>query len=284
MGAYDRDCAMADAGRRSGRDWRAFLPTRGALGLIILHVLGFVLLIAVRPGVGPGRASQFQLEGNTSHPAAIVLHPIATHSPVVLALVLVAIWGLGGPIESRLGTGRLLSLYVCGNVLAGGVYFGFAQMSPDLAGSALAMPAGALAAWVLAAWRRLSDETLSVFGRVITVARAAAVGAAIVAGLVFFFGGPAATGWLIAAAAGSLAWPALNAACGHAAVVPASQRAKLPSPASPQSRGERLSPEIDDPAIVDILAKVSREGLDALTPAERDRLEAARRGKLRQSR
>jgi hypothetical protein len=125
----------------------------------------------------------------------------------------------------------------------------------------------------MAAWRNLSDEMVSVLGRLITVAKATAIGTAIVAGLVFFFGREAATGWLIAAAAGSLAWPLTSVRVGRAGVAGQQRR-----------HDDTPTPTVDDRAIDDILAKISRQGLDALTPAERKRLEAARRSKLRRPR
>jgi hypothetical protein len=146
------------------------------------------------------------------------------------------------------------------------------------------MPAGALAAWVLAAWRNLSDEMVSVFGRLTTVAKTVAIGAAIIAGLIFFQQGPAATGWLIAAAAGSLASPLVES-------IRRPQRRTTGVPwvprdgVGPAGRAHGAAePGVDDRALDELLAKISRDGLDSLTPAERERLDAARRSKLRNPR
>ncbi|MFQ5806718.1 MAG: rhomboid family intramembrane serine protease [Phycisphaerae bacterium] len=284
MGVYDRDYTKTGAGRGAGIAWGAHLPPRGALALIVLHGLGFLTVLMMRHDAGGAAATMFVLRGAASHPAAIVLHPIGSESILTLAFVAYAIWTLGGRIESRWGTTRLLSLYVLGTIISGGVYFGFAQRAPDLAGYALVMPTGALAAWALAAWRNLSDEMVSVFGRLVTVAKATAIGAAIVAGLVFFRGGPAATAWLIAAAAGSLAWPVVNVFRGNVRASSAARQLRRARAARPPTRCDAAQPVAEDPAIDDLLAKISREGLDALTPAERERLEAARQAKLRQSR
>lgn len=277
MGVWDRDYSKADHGGAGGSRWHEFLPPRGALALIGLHVLGFLVVTVVRHDSGPAAATMFALTGSASHPAAIVLHPLGVRSLWTLALIVYVIWVLGGRIEARCGTGRLLALYALGTAISGPVYFGFAQMSPDLARYPLAAPAGALAAWVLLAWRELSDEFVSIFGWLTTFAKAAALGAGVVAALVFFKQAEGATGWLIAAAAGTLAAPIVNGLRGRAGVARARREARPPRRAAAGSVPE-------DPPIDDILTKISREGLDALTPAERERLEAARRAKLRGSR
>lgn len=285
MGIYDRDYSRTQPGREGGGfAWRFSRPPRGALALIVLHVVGFFAVLVMRHDAGQESAIMFVLRGAASHPAAILLHPIGSGSVLTLVFVVYVIWVLGGRLETRFGTGRLLGLYVLGTVIAGAVYFGFAQVAPDLARYPLEMPAGALAAWTLGVWRNFSDQMVSVFGRLVTVARATAIGAAIVAGLVFFRGGPGATGWLLAAAAGSLAWPTLNVVQGGAAVLRRPRRLRRTPAARSRPRRDEVQRAADDDAVDDILAKVSREGLDALTPAERERLEAARQAKLRRSR
>jgi membrane associated rhomboid family serine protease len=278
MGIYDREYTKSRPDRDGGVAWGSRLPPRGALALIGLHALAFLLVFAARLDRSAPIGSVLVLRGSTSHPAAILLHPFGVGSIWSLIFVGYAIWTLGGRIESRFGTGRLLTLYVLGTILAGGVYFGFAQIAPDLARYPLALPVGAFAAWALAAWRNLSDEMVSIFGRLVTVSKATGIAALVVAGWVFFRGGPAATGWLLAAAAGSLAWPVTNLSRGRTF-------ANRPFERSPtwRSREERRS-EPEETDIDDILAKITREGLDALTPEERDRLEAARRAKQRRSR
>jgi hypothetical protein len=121
----------------------------------------------------------------------------------------------------------------------------------------------------------------SVFGKLTTTAKAVALGAAVIAALVFFFGGPGATGWLIAAAAGSLAWPAVSLLAG---VTPRARGPRTPRTLGEPRRSDEPEPSAADAVLDEILAKISREGLDALTPAERERLEAARRAKLRRPR
>jgi membrane associated rhomboid family serine protease len=285
MGIWDRDYSKTPTGHKAGRlAWRLRRPSGGALALLALHVLGFFMILIMRHGGGQRATVLFVLEGPASHPAAIVLHPFGSGSILTLVFVAYVIWTLGGRVESRFGTARLLLLYVLGTIIAGTVYFGFAQTAPDLARFGLATPAGALAAWALAAGQNLSDEMVSVFGRLITVARATAIGAAILGGLVFFVGGPAATGWLIAAAAGSLAWPVVNVLGGTVGAASEPRRLRRARSVQPGFSREDTPSAADEPAVDDILAKISREGLDALTPAERERLEAARKAKPRRSR
>ena len=281
MGIWDREYTKASYGGGSGAAWRSYLPPRAALLLIGLHLGGFFAVYMLRHDVGDHAVLPFMLRSDALHPAAILLHPFGNRSLLTLVFVIYVIWTLGGRITTRFGGGRLWLLYVLGTLISGVIYLGFAQLAPDLAGYELAMPAGALAAWVLAAWRNLSDETVSVFGRLTTVAKATAIGAAIVAGLVFFQQGPAATGWLIAAAAGGLASP----------IVESIRRPRRPTTGVPwvsrdgaESSGRARTGakrSADDRGLDELLAKISQEGMDSLTPAEREQLEAARRSKLR---
>lgn len=285
MGVWDRDYSKTyGSGAGGGRDWGSRLPSRGALILIVLHLVGFVMVHIVRHDAGEQAIVLFVLRGDALHPAAVLLHPFGNLSLLTLVFVVYAIWTLGGRIEARFGIGWLLGTYVVGTLIAGIVFLGFAQLSATHTGYALDMPAGALAAWVLGAWRGLSAEMVSVFGKLMTTAKVVALGAAIVAALVFFSGGPGATGWLIAAAAGSLACPVVN-------LVRGIRGRRIPADAPRRSEAGRPEPPSDEPqpspedaAIDDLLAKISREGMDALTPDERERLEAARRAKLRRSR
>lgn len=176
----------------------------GTLLLILLHGVTFGLIRTV----GREQAALFRLQGNVSHPAAIVLHPLGTRHPIVLAALLAGLWLLGKRLESRLATSRLLCLYAGGNALAGAAYFGFAQLAPDLAGLGLAVPAGGFAAWTVAARELLSDRAVSLLGRSFTAGRLALTVGMLIVAVVFFFGEQAATGWLLAAGCGAVAWPA----------------------------------------------------------------------------
>jgi membrane associated rhomboid family serine protease len=188
MGVWDRDYSKASPDQRAGgMDWRSYLPQRSVLVLIALHVLGFLVVHMIRHDAGQQAILPFVLRNDALHPAAILLHPLGNLSLLRLLFVVYVFWTLGGRIAVRFGAARLWSLYVVGTLISGVVYFGFAQLASGLAGYPLVIPAGALAAWALAAWRNLSDEMVSIFGRLVTVGKATAIGVAIVAGLVFFF-------------------------------------------------------------------------------------------------
>lgn len=285
MGVWDRDYVKRETQGEGRPGWRSYVPPGATLALLGLHVLGFLFVLMMRHDVGPHATVVFVLHGSAAHPAAILLHPIGATSVLTIAFIVFATWSLGSCIEHRFGAGPLLALYVLGNLFAGTVYFGFAQMAPaELTEFPLAVPIGALAAWTLAAWRSLRSETVTIFGRVATVSKASAAGAAVVCGLVFCVQGQAATGWLLAAAAGSLAWVLLSAIGGGVGAASGSRRRQRAESAWGASPRRSASSGTDENGVDDILAKVGREGLDALTPAERDRLEAARQAKLQKPR
>lgn len=285
MGVWDRDYSKTDCGREvGGIDWRSRLPPRGTLILIGLHLVGFLIVRAAWHDGGEAAQILARLRNDTLHPGAVLLHPFGNVSFWMLALVVYAIWALGGRIESRLGAGRLLGMYALGTLLAGVVFLGFAQLSSEHSAYALDTPAGALAAWALAAWRTMRDEMVSVFGKLMTTAKLVGLGAAIVVGLIYLVEGPGATGWLIAAAAGSLAWPATNLARQSGGVRAGSFGGRRREAASGGAASDNVEADAADAVLDEILAKISREGIDALTPAEHHRLEAARRAKLRRGR
>jgi membrane associated rhomboid family serine protease len=285
MGVWDRDYSKSGYERRvGGIGWRAHLPPRGALLLVVLHVLAFFVLRVLQHDRGDAAVLMFRLRNDALHPAGILLHPFGNLSLWTLLLVVYAIWKLGGHLEARFGTARLWGTYLAGTLIAGVVFVGFAQLSGAHASHALVLPVGALAAWVLGAWQRLGDEMVSIFGKLTTTAKATALGAAIVAGLVFLFNGPGATGWLIAAAAGSLGWPIVSLAGRLGRAMTTGRPARRGRAVNPAPRTESPESVAADAVLDELLDKISREGLEALDPAERARLEAARRAKLRRNR
>ena len=281
MGWRDREYAQTWEGE-SGRVVRGVhLPPRGTLALVVLHVLAFLIVWGLPSDEGLDVSALLAVSGPAPHPLAILAHPVATTRLGTLALVVFAGWTLGARLESRFGTARLLALYVCGNLLAGAVCFAVARWQPDLAAAALSFPAGALVAWCLAAWRGLADEFFSLFGRLLTVAKTAALAAVIAAGVVLLLNGRGASALLAGAAIGGVAEPLVE---GLAAL--RRRRARRRSPTPTEHRPTRpatrpAQPPPDEPDIDDILAKISRQGLDSLTQAERDRLETASRAKQR---
>ena len=248
---------------------------------MILHGAAFALMLMLERGGGADVVRLLVLKGAESHPLGILLHPFATTGLLSILFVVLALWSLGAQLEPRLNAPRLVGLYVLGNLTAGAVYFGAARLAPGLSSAPLDSPIGALAALCLAACRQLRNEPVQVFGRVTNAAVVYAICAAIVAGLALVASGIGGLAWLAAALAGCASALIVE----HLPVFHLTRRLRpqrtvrpsLPRPAAPSKRHEA---EID---IDDILAKISREGLAALTDAERARLEAARQAKLRGS-
>jgi membrane associated rhomboid family serine protease len=252
-------------------------PPNGTLALMVVHGLAYLLVLALGRGGGADIAGLTALPGSA---AGILLHPLSTERIFRVVFVVLALWSLGGRIETRLGARRLMLLYVAGNLLAGVVYWVLARNAPALATAPLDYAAGALAALCLTAWWHLRDDSVQVLRWVTSMARVYAICAAIVVGLAFLEASAGATAWLVAALAGGGSawviehWPAR--------VRRARPRRAVRGPAIPPLPTMPGPP--DEPDIDDILAKISREGIGSLTDAERERLENARRAKLRHSR
>jgi len=253
-------------------------PPNGTLALMIIHGAAFVLMLMLRHGNGEAIVAMCALSGETAHPLGILLHPLATADVLRAAFVVLALWSLAGRLEPRMGLLRLVVLYVAGNLMAGGVYFGVALGLPTLATAPLDYPVGALAALCLTAWRQLRHDLVQVLGRVMSIATIYAICAGIVVVLAFAGAREGALAWLLAAAAGAGSAP-LAARWSSGPRRPRRVR-QVVRPSIPPAI---IQPPPDEPDVDDILAKISREGIGALTDAERDRLERARRAKLRRS-
>ena len=102
------------------------------------------------------------------------------------------------------------------------------------------------------------------------------IGVAIAVGLMLALRGLGAAGWLTALVAGGFGAPLV-------ARISAMEfeRRRVVRPSIPR---DPAPPIEHDPNVDAILAKISASGLDSLSQAERDQLEAARRAKLRDSR
>lgn len=253
-------------------------PPNGTLALMIIHGAAFVLMLMLRHGNGEAIVAMCALSGETAHPLGILLHPLATADVLRAAFVVLALWSLAGRLEPRMGLLRLVVLYVAGNLVAGGVYFAVARGLPTLATAPLDYPVGALAALCLTAWRQLRHDLVQLLGRVMSVATIYAICAGIVVVLAFADAREGALAWLLAAAAGAGSAP-LAARWSSGPRRPRRVR-QVVRPSIPPAI---IQPPLDEPDVDDILAKISREGIGALTDAERDRLERARRAKLRRS-
>lgn len=249
------------------------LPPRGSLVLIGLHVVSFLTLRMTQADEGRALA----LAGGEGTAWGVLLHPLATESVLTLLFVVFVIWALGGRLESRDGPGRMLVMYVGGNALAGAVFFFAARWQRELATLALDFPAGAFAAWCLTAWRSMRSDFISVFGRMTTVAKLVAIMAGVSIALRLLGNGLGAVVWLAAIVAGSTAASMTEGGWALRRRSPPSR----PANRRPAQRSRQAEPAPPEPDIDEILARISREGMDALSQEDLDRLEAARRAKLR---
>ena len=280
MGWRERDYSR-EIWAESATGGRTFRwPPRGAAVLIGLHVAAFVLLSVIASEGGEHIANLLPLSESTAHPLAIFLHPLAAREVFSLILTILVIWLLAAPIERRDGAGRMVSLYVAGNLLAGLVFFAMARFWPILAGMELDYPAGAFAAWCIAAYRGMASEMVPIFGQLRRVSRVVGICLAVVIGLMLAFHGLGAIGWLGALLAGACAEPLLQRLI---LLLKPGERPPRRSRVSPSIPRARSSKQPEEPDIDSILAKISVQGIDSLTQEERNRLEAARQAKLRKS-
>lgn len=257
-------------------------PPPGVGGLMVLHAVGFVLMQVLQSDAGEQVAQWAVLSGQQLRALAIVLHPFAGTGRLIndllsLAFVLFVLYGLGSMIERRYGTRRLVVAYVVCNLAAGLAFYLVARVSPMLAIAPLVTPIGVMAGWVWTAWRRFQDEMVSVLGKVTSVGKVVAIVAGVLIALHLVQFGPAAGGWLVAVVVGGLA-------VGLADRLAEISLARADRVAAAAPRRSRPAHVVEDTEVDRILAKISREGMDALTRAERRRLERARREKLRSGR
>lgn len=265
-----------DSGRDARPSPRNLLLTPVTLALLIVHATGFLVVQMMLFDVGRDAAAFFPLVGAASHPAAIVLHPVSTQSVLSLAFVLLIVWSAGKTLETALGGVRLLRAYLAGNLIAGGVYFGLARLLPASAQAPLMEPIGALAAWGALAVHHFGREVTPIFGRSIPVRRLIAICCGVVALLMLARYGTGSIAWLVAACAGG-ALPLAFETVRFARPWRGTRRRAEPRTAR-ESRSAPSEADIDE-----ILAKISREGLDSLTESERARLEEARQLRLRRA-
>jgi membrane associated rhomboid family serine protease len=276
---YADESAYDDGYGRSALGMRR--PPAATLTLMIVHGAALVLMLMLHNGDGRTIPALLTLQADGVQPLGIVLHPIATVRAFSGIFVVLALWSLGGRMEPLLGQAKYVTLYVLANLAAGVVFFGLALLAPRLALAPLDYPVGALAALCFVGWRRFQQEPANVLGWTTTVGRVYAICGAVVAGLVVMRTGLGAVAWIAAAAAG--VGVATWIASGGGIVWPARQRPRrVVRPSIPRTMPPRTSAP-DDPDVDDILAKISRSGIESLTDDERRRLEAARRAKMRDS-
>ena len=276
MGWQDRNYGDETYGATSAGLGGVRRPPSGTLGLMILHGVGLAVNAAVAGSVDGGSIPP--LVGGGLNPIGVVTHPLATGSLFSAGFVVLAIWSLGGRLEQRLGAGRLIALYAAGNLAGGLAYLASATLWPVLASAPLDDPVGALAGWCALAWVLLRGDRVQVLGRETGLAGVYAVCAAVVAGLVVLRSGVGGLAWLTAAGAGAggvLLVQRLWGLQGRRAGKPA----RLAVPYTTSSLPSEAETDIDD-----VLAKISRDGMDGLSASDRERLEEARRARHRRSR
>lgn len=293
MSWQDRDYNADSAGgglHRFWRDARIFLPPPATLALVVVHVIAYWVVLAMGYGRSPQAAVPLALSSGYLSPYGVLAHPIAANSGLISTLVIIAIWTAGGAIENLIGPNRLFTLYVVGNVFAGVGYVAVAGFLPHLAVAPLAVPLGAWMAWLMLVLRQYPYEILSIFGFTVRVIRfmGALLAVAALAALFRFQAGAAA---LLAAgltaAGAAYVLETLGARVTHAHHEPERRAPRRPMQGPPEMEflGDDEE-EVDDDAaasinVDDLLEKISRSGIDSLTPEERARLEQARQERLR---
>lgn len=286
MGWQDRDYYRESTWSIRRIDWSPYLPPRGCVALIVLHIAAFVLLAVAASDEGLAWRARITLVSENLTAWALLLHPFSTSSIFTLIFVAFAIGWLGGRVEREAGTRRLIVLYVLGTLAGGLAFCGLGLLLPVLTLHPLDLPLGAIVAWGAHVSRREAFEVVGVFDKLVRLPKLLAILGGIWAALVLLRAGPAALGWFVAAAGGAAAFFAveLTPAWWRRLGRPAGGAVRAAPPRIGRIEREPVRPhEPEAPDIDDILAKISRSGLDSLTDEERERLEAARRAKLRAS-
>ena len=262
------------------------LPPLLSRTLLGVHVAAFVLMLLLWNSDGRFIVAAISLSDKSLSPWGILFHPFASVEFFPVLFTVITIWAFGTLLEERLGRGRFLAIYFAGNLVAGVAFYFFARFFPRLSAMPLDYPVGALAGWTLAAYRSYDSEQGSLLGMMMPVSRIILIFAGFTLILTLLVHQASAAGWLLAALVGALAAlgvqsvPALEGA-----FFPIASSRARPRPARPGRRlpGPRTPLVSAVPDIDDILAKISRDGLSSLSPAERERLEAARQSRLHQS-
>jgi len=273
MGWQDRDYGNEATYRDpTGTPGGVRRPPPTTLTLMIVHGVMFLVMLVLAAEKQEGASIPLlQLVDARQHPAGIILHPIASARVFGTAFVVLALWSLAGRLEQRLGGRRMLLIYGIGSMAAGTTFHIMAQFAEQLAKSPLDYPVGALAAMCVVAWGCFRNDSIQVLGRTTTIAKVYAICAAIVAALELMRGGQGAVAWLLAAAAGGAAAPLSQWLAGFRG-----RRRRVVRPSIPhENTPRRVEPDIDD-----VLVKISRDGMNALSDEEHRRLEEARRAKL----
>jgi membrane associated rhomboid family serine protease len=299
MSWQDRDYSDETYGEPVGTSSGLRRPPPATLTLMILHGTALVLMLLLRASPdGSAILANIALQGVGLHPLGILLHPLATPSLLTAAFAVWALWALGRRLEPLCGVRTFVATYVVANLVAGSLYFVIAWFAPALATAPLEYPVGALAAYCLIAGRRFRHDHVLILGRLTSLATMYAVGAAVVVAMALLGERLGALAWVSAALAGAASADVVELATAWLQSLRRSgaRTVRSGTPPSRPAAGQRATGTrgkaqpnapsqavTDEPEIDDILAKINREGLHALTEEERARLEAARAAKLRRS-
>jgi len=281
MGWRDRQYSKSEFDRAYGGAEVTRRPPPVTLFLMILHGAAFFLILALAEGQR-GAGPLALVGGSPISVPDILLYFIASRSLLTTAFVVLALWSLAGRVERRLGAGRLLVLYIIGNLAAGGAFAAVARAVPRLALAELDYPVGALAALCMVAVLRFWHEPAQVFGRVTTLGKVYAIAGGIVVGLVLLQAGMGAAAWLLAAAAGAGLGLA-SERFPHSLPRPQRRRRRRRPAVRPSIQPESRGPSDSDVQLDHLLEKISRSGMDSLTDRERAQLEEARQAKLHET-
>lgn len=312
MGWENRDYAQENTWRDAPNLGGVRLPTGAIRALIIVHILTFIATVVLRGDLPylndylHGISSKPELDAS---PLTILLHPYTPTSPKGGAgslfrtiFVVWVLWVLGRTIVQNAGTKRLLVTYFLGNLIMGGVYWVISKVFPVAASAPLDYPMGAFAAWAFFVIRDMKFEFVPVFRKFMSAATVTWIVIGISAafslltwglwGLVpYLVAGLAATAWSAAPFVEQFfgGWPKRRRKVVRPSIrqegnshdedwVASESVAETERDTKSESPAEAFAAE--DRELDRILAKISKEGMDALTPAERDYLESTRRAKL----
>ncbi|MBI5866384.1 MAG: hypothetical protein HZB38_18085 [Planctomycetes bacterium] len=288
MSWHERDYNWRERNASGAVDWRAFLPPPMTLKLLLAHLAGFIVASFAVGGTRYSNGGPLALRAEF-HTWAVLTHPIATQSGGVFWIMMAVIWMLAAPIEARLGARTMLGRYGVASLFSGLAYIAIAAISPSLAAMPLDFPLGAIVAWSLIYWRRLAHEQAMFLKWPFSISSAALwlLGLACLAALMVFRTGAAA--WMAAGLTGGILSLVLefraeavdsedpDLATVKRPRVKRKLRAQPPKKADPVQHAE-------DAELDAILTKISREGLNSLTPAEWKELERARQARRGSSR
>lgn len=283
MSWRERDYSRYSRLRERAGQWGLRPPSRGALALIVLHVVAALMVAILRSGLESEPVARWALSEHGADPLAVVLHPLAGAGLLTLLLNVIIIWSLGGLIEQRFGAGWLLALYAGGNLAAGTAAWLVARSEPALSRLAVDYPIGALGAWGGWAWSALRGEYGSLVGRVMPVSTMILLAGAVLVVPAMLFYQFGCLAWL----AGAMTGAALGLAAHRLSVsLPArTGRWRRRRPSVRPSVGTRPPTEaLEDEELDRLLAKIARQGLTSLTSRERRRLEDLRQARLRRDR